>query len=93
MLFIVSWTALPEVRERAAERFLQNAGAPPEGVRLLGRWHGIGSIRGFGVAESDDIEPVARWAYEWSDLFTLDIMPAQTDEQLGKLLADAAGRR
>ncbi|WP_244817180.1 DUF3303 domain-containing protein [Caballeronia sp. Lep1P3] len=93
MLFIVSWTALPEVRNRAAERFLQSGGAPPEGVRLTGRWHGIGSIRGFAVCEASDIEPMALWAHEWADLFTLDIVPAMTDEQAGKLLAQAAERR
>jgi len=93
MLFIVSWTALPEVRDEAAERFLRSGGAPPDGVRMLGRWHGIGSIRGFSVCECDDIEPIAQWAHEWADLFSLDIMPAMTDEQAGKLLADAAQRR
>ncbi|WP_250453421.1 DUF3303 family protein [Caballeronia sp. ATUFL_M2_KS44] len=92
MLFIVNWTALPEVRETAAERFLQSGGAPPDGVRLLGRWHGIGSIRGFAVCECSEIEPIARWAHEWADLFTLDVVPAMTDEQLGTVLAEAAGR-
>ncbi|MDR5739582.1 MULTISPECIES: DUF3303 family protein [unclassified Caballeronia] len=92
MLFIVNWTALPEVQKTAAERFLQSGGAPPDGVRLLGRWHGIGSIRGFAVCECSEVEPIAQWALAWADLFSLDIVPAMTDEQVGKLLAQAAGR-
>jgi hypothetical protein len=93
MLFIVNWTALPEVNRTAAARFLQTGGAPPDGIRLIGRWHGIGSIRGFAVCESDQIEPMAKWAHEWADLFSLDILPALTDEQAGKVLAEMAQRQ
>jgi len=92
MLFIVNWTALPEVQKTAAERFLQSGGAPPDGVRLLGRWHGIGSIRGFAVCECSEVEPIARWALGWADLFSLDIVPAMTDEQVGKMLTEAAAQ-
>ena len=31
MLFIVSWTARPEHRNAAIERFLKTGGMPPEG--------------------------------------------------------------
>lgn len=89
MLFIVNWTALPEVQRTSAERFLQTRGAPPEGVRLQGRWHAIGSIWGVAVCECDDIHPLARWAHDWADLFSLDIRPAMTDEQVGKMLSEA----
>jgi hypothetical protein len=93
MLFIVNWTAQPEVERQAAERFIQTRGAPPEGIKLLGRWHAIGSIWGVAVCECDDIEPLARWAHEWADLFMFDIKPAITDEQVGKMLLEYAQRQ
>ncbi|WP_277185879.1 DUF3303 family protein [Caballeronia sp. BR00000012568055] len=93
MLFIVNWTALPSVNRSAAERFLQTGGAPPEGIKMIGRWHGIGSIRGFAVCETDDIEAMARWAHEWADIFSMDVLPAVTDEQAGKMLMEFAQRQ
>jgi hypothetical protein len=93
MLFIVNWTAQPEAERLAAERFLQTRGAPPDGIHLLGRWHAIGSIWGIAVCECDTIEPLARWAHEWADLFMFDIKPAITDEQVGKMLAEYAERQ
>ena len=92
MLFIVNWTAQPNVERQAAERFLQTRGAPPDGIHLLGRWHAIGSIWGIAVCECDNIEPLAQWAHEWADLFMFDIKPAITDEQVGHMLAAYAER-
>jgi hypothetical protein len=93
MLFIVNWTAQPEVERQAAERFLQTRGAPPDGIHLLGRWHAIGSIWGIAVCECENIEPLARWALEWADLFMFDIKPAITDEQVGRLLSEHAQKQ
>ncbi|WP_309926177.1 DUF3303 family protein [Caballeronia sp. LZ033] len=90
MLFIVNWTAQPEVERQAAERFLQTRGEPPDGIHLIGRWHAIGSIWGIAVCECDDVEPLARWALEWADIFMFDIKPAITDEQVGRMLAEHA---
>jgi hypothetical protein len=87
MLFIVRWTALPEVEHAARDRFLKTGGAPPEGVRMLGRWHGLGSIDGIAVCECSELEPLAMWVREWGDLLSFSVMPAMTDEQLGKVLA------
>jgi hypothetical protein len=93
MLFIVNWTAQPAVERQAAERFLQTRGVPPDGIHLIGRWHAIGSIWGIAVCECDDIEPLARWALEWADLFMFDIKPAITDEQAGRLLTEHAQKQ
>lgn len=42
MLFIISWRGSPETRNAAIERFLKTGGAPPAGVKMIGRWHDIG---------------------------------------------------
>ena len=54
MLFIVSWSISSANRNSAIERFLKTGGAPPAGVKMLGRWHAVGGASGFGVAEASD---------------------------------------
>jgi hypothetical protein len=92
MLFIVSWSISSERRNSAIERFLKTGGAPPAGVKMLGRWHAVGRMTGFGVAEASDITLIQKWVLDWSDLMSMDIHPALTDEQLGPLLAAAVGK-
>ena len=87
MLYAVSWTGLPVTRNPATERFLKTGGRPPEGVKMLGRWHDVGRISGIAIAEADDATLIAKWALEWNDLFEFQIRPVMTDEQAGPLLA------
>ena len=41
MKFIVSWTVPQGAYNTAIARFLETAGAPPKGVEMLDRWHGM----------------------------------------------------
>ncbi|MGH8433723.1 MAG: DUF3303 domain-containing protein [Pseudomonas sp.] len=92
MLFIISWSISPEQRNTAIERFLKTRGAPPKGVTMLGCWHAVGRLSGFGVAQASDAVLIQKWALEWNDLFSMDIAPALTDEQVAPLLA-AVGKQ
>ncbi|WP_448108350.1 DUF3303 domain-containing protein [Pseudomonas azerbaijanoccidentalis] len=92
MLFIVSWTISSANRNNAIERFLKTGGAPPEGVKMLGRWHAVGGAAGFGIAEASDPVPIQKWVLQWSDLMNMEVQAALTDEQIAPLLAAAAGR-
>lgn len=87
MLFIVSWKAGPESRSSRIDRFLTTGGAPPDGVKMLGRWHAIGRDSGVAIAETNDPVLLQKWALNWTDLMQMDICPALTDEQAGPLLA------
>lgn len=49
MLFIVRWEISQVVRKAVIERFLQTGGAPPEGVKMLGRWHTADGEYGFAI--------------------------------------------
>lgn len=93
MLFIVTWTARPEHRNAALERFLNTGGTPPAGVKLVGRWHAVGPIVGFAVAEANDLALIQKWALDWSDLLSMDAYPAMTDEQVGPSIAAAIGKK
>jgi hypothetical protein len=87
MLFLISWSGRPELRQAAIDRFLKTGGQPPEAVKVVGRWHTVGPISGFAVAESNDVAALQKWVLDWSDVLAMDVHPAITDEQLGSSLA------
>jgi hypothetical protein len=86
MLFIVRWEISHSVRKTAIERFMKTGGAPPEGVKMLGRWHTADGDYGFAIAESTDIQAVAKWSLAWNDLLKMDVRPALDDQGLGAAL-------
>jgi len=91
MLFLISWSGSPELRAATIDRFLKTGGQAPEGVKLIGRWHTVGPISGFALAESNDVAALQKWVLDWNDVLEMEVRPAITDEQLGSSLA-ALGR-
>ncbi len=87
MLFLIHWSGRPELRAAAIDRFLETGGRPPDGVKMLGRWHAVCPISGVAIAESNDVSALQNWVLAWSDVFSMDVHPAITDEQLGSSLA------
>jgi hypothetical protein len=87
VLYIVSWRGRPESRNAAADRFKKTGGAPPAGVKVIGRWHTVGPLSGVAIAEASDPIALEKWVLEWNDLFEMDVHAALTDEQLGQALA------
>lgn len=86
MLFIVRWEISQAARKAAIQRFLETGGAPPAGVKMLGRWHTADGAYGFAIAESDDAQAIGKWALAWNDLLPMDVRPALTDEGMGAVL-------
>ncbi len=84
MIHVIAWTFKPEHRNAVQARFKETGGLPPAGVKMLGRWHGIGTNKGVCLAESDDALAVAKWAQKWSDLMSFDVYPALSDEDTAK---------
>ncbi|MHC8400507.1 DUF3303 domain-containing protein [Pseudomonas sp. MDT1-17] len=93
MIFMVSWSISPENRNTVIKRFLETKGAPPEGVKMLGRWHAVGGSNGFGIAEADDAVKIQKWVLQWNDLMNMEVHVALTDEQVAPLLAAAVGKQ
>ena len=93
MLFIIHWTITPENRNAVLARFAETRGAPPEGVKLHGRWYAVGQLLGFAVAESDRLEPVLQWSLEWSDLMHMHVYPAMVDADAAPLLFAALNKK
>ena len=88
MVFHVTYKFLPEKRADVQARFLKTGAPPPSGVTMIGRWHGVGSHRGFVVAEASDTEVIAKWLHGWTDLMTFEITPVMSDEQLFRVVSE-----
>ncbi len=79
MKFMVAWKIAPAHMPSAAARFLDTGGAPPKGVKMLGRWHGSGS--GFALAECKDGKALFELTAEWSDLLEFSVHPVVEDRE------------
>lgn len=88
MKFMTTWSFPTGNLPEAAERFLAGEAVPPEGVKLLGRWHNADCSGGFVLVESND--PVAMYAdaAKWGDLLELNTVPVIEDGEAGAVLAN-----
>lgn len=86
MLFMVSYTFAPDVRNEVQERFKKTGGNPGAGTKMLGRWHVVGGGHGFVLAETSDSVSFATWLQEWSDALEFEVFPVNNDEDVMKVL-------
>ena len=49
--------------------------------------------RQLGAREADDPVSIQKWVLEWSDLMSMEVHAALTDEQAAPLLAAAIGKQ
>jgi hypothetical protein len=81
MKFMSAWTISPENRDKAIARFKESGGKPPQGVKMLGRWHSVGGNAGFVLGETDDPVAMHRWVNDWSDLMSFTTVAVIDDEE------------
>ena len=91
MKFIVNWTVPQGTFNAAVARFLETGGAPPEGVKMLGRWHGMNG-QGFAISELSEPKAMYRWVAQWSDLLPLTVTPCLEDADAGEVMASLPRR-
>jgi len=84
MKFMAIWTGSPDTRDDALARFKETGGAPPPGVKMLGRWHDISGSSGFALAESDDPKAIHRWVLSWSDLLSFELVAVIDDQEFAQ---------
>jgi hypothetical protein len=91
MKYLVSWTLPQGTFNAAVTRFLETGAAPPKGVELLGRWHGM-SGQGFAVVESNDAKAMFQYHAQWADVLAMTVTPCVEDADAGPVLASLAKR-
>ena len=86
MKYIISWSVPPSAQIASAARFLETGGAPPPGVKLVGRWHGM-SGEGFAIAECDDAKAMYLYQAQWRDLLPIAVTPCVEDAEASAVFA------
>jgi hypothetical protein len=86
MKFISKYTIRPEHRNEAIKRFLETGGQPPDGVKMIGRWHDTSNRTGYSLVEADDAVAMGRWSHQWSDLLTIETSVVIDDGEFLKVL-------
>ncbi|WP_234788238.1 DUF3303 domain-containing protein [Cupriavidus necator] len=57
---------------------------------MLGRWTSADLGSGFDLLETDDAAKLTEFAYQWSDLMELEIMPVLEDAELAAVFGRVA---
>ena len=71
----------------AVRRFLAGQAAPPEGVKILGRWHSVDLSIGFTLYETDNMAALYAAAAAWADILDLKNYIVIEDSEAGPVLA------
>jgi hypothetical protein len=86
MKFIVKYRVPTGSVVDAEQRFLKTGGAPPEGVKMIGRWHGTNGS-GVVIAETSDAKALFSWLTSWLDLLEFETTPCIEDAEAGEVFA------
>jgi hypothetical protein len=91
MKYITSWKLPPSLIDAANKKFLETGGAPPEAVKMLGRWHGMNGT-GFAISESDDPKAMYQRYAQWANVMEVAVTPCDEDAEAGPRPAATAQR-
>jgi hypothetical protein len=86
MLFTLAWTHTTHARNTTIKKFLATGGMPPEGVKMLSRYHNVDGSGGFAICETDNAGALANWAIDWNGLIDIKITAILDDETMGGVL-------
>ncbi len=87
MKFMTTWALRPGATKEAVARFLAGQGAPPPGVKLLGRWHKADMSGGYSLGESDSPAALYENAAAWIDVLEIHTGVVIEDAEAGAVLA------
>lgn len=87
MKYMVEWTVPSPAFNDAVARFLSTGGAPPKGVKMLGRWHGMTNGHGVAICETTDLKALYLWQAQWADLLPMSVSPCLEDAEAGEVMA------
>jgi hypothetical protein len=83
MKYMLSWSIPTSTYKPAVEAFLSGGAPMPEGLASLGRWHALGSTRGWLLCEAKDPVALAQHVAEWATMLEIEVSAVIDDEQAG----------
>ena len=91
LMLVVNWTRT--TLDKIGAKFLSGEDVdPPEGARLLGRWHDISSKQAWLLVEADDAATIQRWTAAWSDFIDWEIYPVVEDEEAAAVVEETLNK-
>ena len=90
MLFKLTWTHSPDMRNITIKRFMETGGMPPEGIAMHSRYHNVDGTGGFAICETDDAQALHNWALDWTDLIRMEITVIMEDDNIAEVLGARA---
>ena len=88
MKYMCVWSIAPENMEAASKRFKEANPTPGSGVKLLNRWHEVGTGKGYGLLEADNPIELSKFFFAWADLVDQKVVPVVEDEEIAKALSE-----
>jgi hypothetical protein len=88
MKYMITFTSKPAQFKAAVARFIETGAVPPQGVKMLGRWHG--AAIGWVVAETDNVLKLYEWTARWNDLLEFTVVPVLEDAELAEVLRNVS---
>jgi hypothetical protein len=87
MKFMVTFSWQPDAAKRAEgiARFKKLGSQVPAGAKFVGRLTRADLSGGFVLLETEDPKSLGEFAYTWSDLMNLEIVPVLEDEGLTQI--------
>ena len=86
MKYMAVWSIAEGNFKATVERFATANPQPPAGVKMLGRWHEMGTGDGFALFETDDPVGLTKYIMGWADLVHQKIYPVVEDDVVKKAL-------
>jgi hypothetical protein len=89
MKFMVTFSLQPDAQKRAEgiARFKTLGNQVPAGAKFIGRLTRADLSGGFVLLETEDSKSLAEFAYTWSDLMEIAVVPVLEDEGLTTVFA------
>jgi hypothetical protein len=91
MKYMISWKIACENHKSAGLGFLKSGAPAPDGLEILGRWHGPGSVNGWALAETDDPKALYEHAAQWGAFLDLTVTPVLEDVDAAEALSRVYG--
>lgn len=95
MKFMVTFSWQPDAHNRAEgiARFKKLGDKAPAGAKFIGRLTRADLSGGFVLLETEDPKALAEFAYTWSDLMELSIVPVLEDQGLSEVFQGNAASK
>ena len=88
MKVMAEWSAQSGQFEEAVNLFLAGNGTPPEGLKMLGRWHSVDLGSGWVLFETDDATLIYRNSVKWSDVLDIRVSIVVEDTEAAPILTE-----